>query len=287
VDGYQSSQGNADQRFEITCDSDGNSSPLPDACEEAPHTITGHVRDAVNLNILHGATLVIGDQTITLDSSHRYTVTLPAGQYDYTVSAEGYISISEGTLTLPASTDQNDIFMSPVMLNTDSYRIVLTWDEQPRDLDSYLVFHETLLSCDEMYYGNPRASCGGVEAQLDVDDTTSFGPETTTLSNTGECPFWRTCKWVYRVKSYSSATMQTFSHGWVASQAIVRLYNNDAQVATYRVGDNQNGVDGHGYTSTDGIFDFSHSTDDNAYFWSVFSIDRDGNVEPCTTSTCD
>ena len=50
-------------------------------------------------------------------------------------------------------------------------RIVLTWGETPRDLDSHL----DLPSGCHVYYG--RKQCNG-EASLDTDVTDSFGPET-------------------------------------------------------------------------------------------------------------
>ena len=50
-------------------------------------------------------------------------------------------------------------------------RVVLTWGETPRDLDSHL---DTPSGC-HVYYG--RKQCRG-EASLDTDVTDSYGPET-------------------------------------------------------------------------------------------------------------
>ncbi len=55
-----------------------------------------------------------------------------------------------------------------------AYRIELTWGLEPRDLDSHLYS----ANGEHMYYGN-REITG---ANLDVDDTTSFGPENTRIS---------------------------------------------------------------------------------------------------------
>merc|ERR1719352_173818 len=101
-------------------------------------------------------------------------------------------------MTISASTNF-DINMSPE-LAADAWRIVLTWDQNPRDLDSHLQFVGR--NCAEMYYGRRTASCDGVVAQLDVDDTSSWGPETTTLSNVNR---WAgtSNRLVYKVKNYS------------------------------------------------------------------------------------
>lgn len=54
-------------------------------------------------------------------------------------------------------------------------RIVLTWGETPRDLDSHL---DTPSGC-HLFYG--RKQCRG-EASLDTDVTDSFGPETINIA---------------------------------------------------------------------------------------------------------
>ncbi|KMV01227.1 hypothetical protein ACS72_00355 [Acinetobacter sp. VT 511] len=64
----------------------------------------------------------------------------------------------------------------------DETRFVLTWGKDPVDLDSHLVgpagdegmFH-TYYS-DKQYYNN-----GELMVDLDLDDVTSYGPETTTI----------------------------------------------------------------------------------------------------------
>jgi hypothetical protein len=65
--------------------------------------------------------------------------------------------------------------ISPVMTNLDGLRIVLNWGDTPRDLDSHLAF-----SGHHIYFSRKRAGAG-TDANLDVDDTTSYGPETITI----------------------------------------------------------------------------------------------------------
>lgn len=62
--------------------------------------------------------------------------------------------------------------ISPVMENLDGLRVVLTWGQTPDDLDSHMIFPG-----NNIYFENKT----GTDAELDVDDTDSYGPETITL----------------------------------------------------------------------------------------------------------
>lgn len=63
--------------------------------------------------------------------------------------------------------------ISPVMTNLDGMRVVLSWGETPADLDSHLMFPS-----GHIYFSNKE----GQDANLDVDDTDSYGPETVTIT---------------------------------------------------------------------------------------------------------
>lgn len=61
---------------------------------------------------------------------------------------------------------------------------MLTWGENPSDLDSYLVGPKEDGSRFILYYGNTNIGTAGNidwQADLDYDDTGSFGPEVTTI----------------------------------------------------------------------------------------------------------
>jgi len=253
----------------VTCNSDGGHSSLPDACVERTYTLSGRIRSALPpLGYIGGASLVIAGQTVGSGSNGDFTANVPAGTHDFTVTANGFIT-SSGSVTITGNTAAYHLHMSP-LLDADSWRIVLSWQENPRDLDSHLIFHgesESWYGCPQMYYGRTRASCGGVTASLDVDDTSSFGPETTTLTNVNSCStLTRHCRWVYKVKNWSR------SPGWLESEATVKLYNGDHEVGTYNV----NGNDG--YTNGDG--------NGSEQYWSIFAIDHEGTVQTCTDAAC-
>ena len=70
-------------------------------------------------------------------------------------------------------------------VTSTEFRIVLTWGETPRDLDSHLVGLDDANSVFHIAYYNKveRDTDGNVIASLDVDDVSSYGPETVTIVN--------------------------------------------------------------------------------------------------------
>ncbi|TVT81109.1 tetratricopeptide repeat protein [Pseudomonas sp. H3(2019)] len=116
--------------------------------------------------------------------------------------------------------------VSPVMTNLDGLRVVLTWGATPRDLDSHMIFPG-----NNIYFGSKQ----GTDAHLDVDDTTSYGPETITLEKKhyGE-------SYVYAVHDFSNSGNPN-SRALSDSQAKVFVYMGQSLVRTYYVPQNRSG----------------------------------------------
>lgn len=116
--------------------------------------------------------------------------------------------------------------ISPVMTNLDGLRVVLTWGATPRDLDSHMIFPG-----NNIYFGSQR----GDDANLDVDDTDSYGPETITLEKKhyGE-------SYVYAVHDFSNSGNPN-SRALSNSQAKVFVYMGQSLVRTYYVPQNRSG----------------------------------------------
>lgn len=116
--------------------------------------------------------------------------------------------------------------VSPVMTNLDGLRVVLTWGATPRDLDSHMIFPG-----NNIYFGSKQ----GTDAHLDVDDTTSYGPETITLEKKhyGE-------SYVYAVHDFSNGGNPS-SRALSDSQAKVFVYMGQSLVRTYYVPQNRSG----------------------------------------------
>lgn len=116
--------------------------------------------------------------------------------------------------------------ISPVLQNLDGMRVVLSWGHTPPDLDSHTVYPG-----NHIYFRNQQ----GNDANLDVDDTDSYGPETITLQKKH---FGET--YVYAVHDFSNRASQ-LSHALSASQAKVFVYIGQSLVRTYYVPTNQPG----------------------------------------------
>ena len=77
----------------------------------------------------------------------------------------------------PGATDFNVATCLTLATAANSVKIKLTWGADPSDVDSYL----TLPTGEVIYYGNEGNLLSAPFVSLDVDDTTSFGPEIVTI----------------------------------------------------------------------------------------------------------
>lgn len=109
--------------------------------------------------------------------------------------------------------------VSPVMSNLDGMRIVLTWGYTPYDLDSHLYFPGNHVYFSDKSLGN---------SQLDVDDTSSYGPETITIvkKKAGQ-------KYLYAVHNYTDGGAKGNSSLSVGSRAKVFVYIGSTLVRTF------------------------------------------------------
>lgn len=131
-------------------------------------------------------------------------------------------------LTLPLSitigtTTTGTVVATPAP-TAGSYRVVLTWGETPRDLDSHLTGPTSGSDRFHVYFGG-RGTQGS--HYLDVDDVSSFGPETITIVPAGVNGMYR-----YSVHNYS---VQGAGGGQSihTSGATVRVYDATGLIRTY------------------------------------------------------
>ncbi|MGF2617983.1 hypothetical protein FZC84_22075 [Rossellomorea vietnamensis] len=140
-----------------------------------------------NMRILfrEGSSSQVGEvvaEAVT-DRYGYYSVNVAPGEYTGEFSAPGYItSYMYGVaLTDVFNTGQNETAIRAAA--SDELKIMLTWNLDPRDLDSHLegptldgegIFHT--------WYADSRYSEDGITyVDLDWDDVQSYGPETTTI----------------------------------------------------------------------------------------------------------
>lgn len=137
--------------------------------------------------------------------------------------------------------------LSPVMAGLDSIRVVLSWGEYPYDLDSHMVYLNNHISFENKE---------GDDANLDVDDTDSFGPETITLTKKhfGQ-------DYVYAVHDFTNLDNPRSSE-LSASQAKVFVYIGESLVRTYYIPMGKTGN-----------------------LWTVFRITKTGEIEDINNFT--
>lgn len=153
----------------------------------------------------------------TTDSNGRYVTNLPFGLYTGELIKDGYIVTYVVGISAENAYNMHEDATAIRIPNADEVRIVLTWGENPRDLDSHLVgptvngngFHT-------WYAGRVNSNNGITYADLDLDDTSSYGPETTTIRKKVDG------KYRFYIHHYSgSTTLRT-------SRAEVKVFSGDS-----------------------------------------------------------
>jgi tetratricopeptide (TPR) repeat protein len=197
-----------------------------------------HAETAVNVQILSAtvkdqkidkATVILqknGEQSATATTDAQGQVSLKSAIADdatalLIVKKQGY-----SNLVVKCPCAGMTYAISPVMKNLDGLRIVLNWGAEPSDLDSRLEYPNNYI-----YFKNMK----GTDALLDVDDTTSYGPETITIErkHDGE-------RYMYAVRNYSEKNNPN-STSLSASQAKVFVYIGQTLIRTYYVPQNKVG----------------------------------------------
>ena len=206
------------------------------------NAITGQLLPNVKINIrsswnnYEGAII----KTITSNENGYYEVALPTGWYTFECYLDGFITTYKNVLSFLVDFGAQNISLASELAE-NYYRVVLTWGENPSDLDSHL-FGTTDDYSYHVYYSrkNGYDLDENIVANLDVDDTTSYGPETTTFyaAPNGNYEFY--------IDWYSG------SGTWANSGGKVEVYNGAYLINTYYV----------------------PSVDNRAGSWKVFSINN-------------
>jgi hypothetical protein len=152
-------------------------------------SITGRLIDAVTGDPLSDVdTRLYSDESGSLGDLVASTYTdsegefhfsgLTEGSYIITIEPSGYIA-EQRTVTVEGTEELSiqDIVFSPE-LGEGEIRIILTWGENPADLDSHLIAPNPDGCRFHCYYANKIIP----GANLDRDDVTSYGPETITIT---------------------------------------------------------------------------------------------------------
>lgn len=186
-------------------------------------TVTGYVYTTSNAGI-SGVTVSVvgGSASTTTNSSGYYTLTgVTAGTVTLRFAKSGY-TFYDVTVTVEANRTASvaESVVGYTVLGSGQWRFVLTWGASPSDLDSHLfVPISGGSSYSEVYFSHKNASDSS--ANLDYDDTTSYGPETTTISTQNSGTYY------YSIYNYSgTGSIKT-------SGATVKVYKGSTLVQTF------------------------------------------------------
>ncbi|MDZ7821949.1 MAG: carboxypeptidase regulatory-like domain-containing protein [Candidatus Marinimicrobia bacterium] len=224
---------------------DGQYDLLVDAFTVNPHTTTlsGYVTDASNAQPVEGAVVTLATVSDTTDSEGYYHLSdVPAGELTaefmatptsgevpltvnfmdlstsntqtVTAAATGYIDYLNTQVPVTANEDNILNFSLSPEIGEGEMRFVLTWDDDPADLDSHPKTPPIDGSSYHVYYAAKGDSLNPPFARLDVDDVTGYGPETITLYETFDGTYHY---YIYKFSGYEEITQ---------SNAVVNIYDN-------------------------------------------------------------
>lgn len=163
---------------------------------------------------------------IESNDSGDYLVNLPGGNYTMEMKKEGYVTGYANVVAVGKTESPNQAgSITPILGENEKVRIVLTWQKNPRDLDSHLTgLTDDKQSRFHIYYRNKSYEDSENSANLDVDDTTSYGPETVTVLNK-----LNEGTYTYAVHKYSGSSTLA------ASEAKVEVFMDHKLVNTFNV----------------------------------------------------
>lgn len=189
-------------------------------------TVTGTVRGATDGQPIAAAAVALDDgSTATTGPDGTFTVgDLEPGVYQVSAQAEGFqASAPLDVAVAAAQVTPVDVLLSP-QLQPGALRIVLTWDDNPSDLDSHLWLPAA--QPYHIFYSNVGSLAACPFAELDIDDTNGFGPETVTIGQAVPGSYR------YAVRNFSGG--ETLSQ----SSAIVQVFDAAGLTASFEVPQN-------------------------------------------------
>lgn len=218
------------------------------------NSVTGDVIPYAKLSIRKGWNKTSGNvyYRTTADENGYYQVTLPLGNYTVEVEKDFFITSHFNVAVAKTENLNAGCSINPEESEetvSGDLRIVLSWGATPSDLDSHLIgpkkdsngrFH--IDYTNKNYYYNDEHI-----VNLDVDDTTSYGPETITVYSMNDSGTYSYYVHDYTNRNSSSSTAMS------NSGAYVQLYMGDRLYATYYIPVNKAGTVWH-------VFDIDAST---------------------------
>lgn len=147
----------------------------------------------------------------------------PTGNFTGLVEAEGYFTRRIEDVEFVEG--DNDLAQQTVVQQPEEgdLRIILTWGEDPSDLDSHFSGPTSAGDRFHVYYSNRTY---GDTANLDVDDVSSFGPETVTVKS------FINGMYRYSIHNYSEQS-ETGGEEIYQSPTLVEVYDYNSLIKSY------------------------------------------------------
>lgn len=248
---------------------------------EIVNAVTGQGITGTSYKVYKGWNITDGDVIASGNfESSDYELELENGNYTLEVAKDGFITNCVNIAIQENLCMLQNITLSPENNGSldgnekENIRIVLTWGETPEDLDSHL-FGPVQGDSDSLFhtafYQKEYYDDGKLIANLDLDDTTSYGPETTTIYSVAEQGIYS-----YFVHDYTNK-FKNFSTELSASGAKVQVYVGNTLYYTFNVPTGCEGTNWH-------VFDYNAQTDTITPVNTFAYTDSSDNVMTATAS---
>ena len=183
----------------------------------------------------------IGNRTGTVvlnavsDMAGTVYLSLVPGVYTIEVAATGYEVMYYTIVVNPFVLINRYEFYAAPELKDNELAIVLTWGAVPFDLDSHLFTTGKGGNTQHIWFGHMSDT---KNSYLDVDDITSYGPETVTIRSFNSDRYYKYC-----VVDYTNCAIGNYgSLDMSLSGACVNVYNSEGLAATFSVPVGSSGV---------------------------------------------
>jgi hypothetical protein len=137
-------------------------------------TISGHVYDMLTGLPLEDVNVTGGGSDATTDDEGYFFLTVEAGAVTLTIERASYIA-DEAVITVePAQQVDEDFLLFPL----PACRFVLTWGEQPQNLDAHVWVPMGTGTYDHIWHGDVGDADSPPYTWLPYNVSSGFGPET-------------------------------------------------------------------------------------------------------------
>ena len=221
-------------RVWLPAELNGNDKQITELNETYPHlrAIYGNIVDAVSGDPLNSALVIVKNsdtkETVTRaisDSSGMFVIPVDHGRYVVYIGKKQYISDKFWVEVMDDFPQSVQAVLTKI-LPSENYRIILTWDRYPIDVDAHLRGPNPGKK-DFHIYWNRRTLVKG-KRFLDRDDTSSFGPETITIHGLDPGTY------TYTVHNYSGRYANS-GDALSRGNVMVKIYNGDHLLKLFRM----------------------------------------------------